>query len=90
MSLEEKVARAMCAANSMDADERMPNDGPRWRYYVPCARAAIAVCREEMAQPPTYAVDAALQSADFSVDPRTRKMMKSAIAAAIRSMGERG
>jgi hypothetical protein len=26
----------------MDPDERMPNDGPRWGYYVEMAEAAIA------------------------------------------------
>jgi hypothetical protein len=44
--LIEKTARAMCIANGGDADEVMPNDGPRWKYWVPNARAAIAAVAE--------------------------------------------
>lgn len=44
--LVEKVARAMCVANHGDPDEDMPNDGPRWKYWVPNARAAIAAVAE--------------------------------------------
>lgn len=36
----ETVARAACAQGGFDPDEMMPNDGPRWRYYVPGAQAA--------------------------------------------------
>lgn len=38
----EAVACSMCIAGGFDPDEMMPNDGPRWRYYVPGAQAAIA------------------------------------------------
>ena len=39
----ERVARAICVdSGGFDPDERMPNDGPRWRYYEPAARAALA------------------------------------------------
>lgn len=38
----EGLARAMCLSGGYDPDERMPNDGPRWRYYVPGADAALA------------------------------------------------
>lgn len=44
--LVEKVARAMCVANDGDPDEDMPNDVPRWKYWVPNARAAIAAVAE--------------------------------------------
>lgn len=37
----EAAARAMCKQGSFDPDERMPNDGPRWKYYVDGARAAL-------------------------------------------------
>jgi hypothetical protein len=37
----ERAAKAMCAHHGYDPDEKMPNDGPRWRYYVPSARAAL-------------------------------------------------
>ena len=37
----EVVARALCIEGGFDPDERMPNDGPRWRYYEPGAKAAI-------------------------------------------------
>ncbi len=36
----EAMARAMCADGGFDPEEPMPNDGPRWRYYVPGATAA--------------------------------------------------
>ena len=42
MGRVEKVARAMCVAGGYSPDEIMPNDGPRWRYYVPGTEAAIA------------------------------------------------
>jgi hypothetical protein len=44
--LVEKVAREMCIANHGDPDEDMPNDGPRWKYWVPNARAAIKAVAE--------------------------------------------
>ena len=44
--LIEKVARAMCADAGFDPEQVMPNDGPRWRYYQPQARAAIAAVAE--------------------------------------------
>lgn len=43
---DEKVeiaARAMCIQGGFDPDERMPNDGPRWKYYAYGARAALTV-----------------------------------------------
>lgn len=50
--LVEKVARAMCVANHGDPDEDMPNDGPRWKYWVPNARAAIAAAAEWLSEDP--------------------------------------
>jgi hypothetical protein len=44
--LVEKVAREMCIANYGDPDEDMPNDGPRWKYWVPNSRAAIKAVAE--------------------------------------------
>ena len=38
----EAMARAMCVEGGFDPDERMPNDGPRWGYYVPGVTAALA------------------------------------------------
>ena len=37
--LIEAVARVLCKAGGFDPDEMMPNDGPRWRYYVPSVTA---------------------------------------------------
>lgn len=37
------TAIAMCRACGFDPYETMPNDGPRWGYYVPGATAALAV-----------------------------------------------
>jgi len=39
---EEELARVLCCLGGFDPDEIMANDGPRWKYYVPQARAAIA------------------------------------------------
>jgi len=41
----ERVARAVCEQGGFDPDDTMPNDGPRWKYYVPGARAAIQAMR---------------------------------------------
>ena len=49
MNALEAAARAMCVAGGFDPDEMMSNDGPRWRYYVPSARAALAAYFREMA-----------------------------------------
>jgi hypothetical protein len=43
----ERVARALCEQGGFDPDEIMANDGPRWRYYEPGARAAIAALRSK-------------------------------------------
>ena len=40
-AMVERVARALCREGGFDPDEMMPNDGPRWRYYVPAAQAAL-------------------------------------------------
>lgn len=37
----ERAARAICVEGGFDPNERMPNDGPRWKYYAPNARAAL-------------------------------------------------
>ncbi len=37
----EKAARAMCLKGGFDPYEAMPNDGPRWKYYVDGASAAL-------------------------------------------------
>lgn len=47
----EAMARAMCIDGGFDPDEMMPNDGPRWRYYVPGVRAAIAAMLEAVGEP---------------------------------------
>jgi uncharacterized coiled-coil protein SlyX len=49
--LVERVARALCVAghSGFNPDEIMPNDGPRWRYYEPSARAAIAAMPDRAA-----------------------------------------
>ncbi|WP_223566886.1 hypothetical protein [Agrobacterium tumefaciens] len=36
-----KEAVAMCLKGGFDPYEAMPNDGPRWKYYVDGARAAL-------------------------------------------------
>ena len=67
--LVEKTARAMCIANGGWPDEDMPNDGPRWKYWEPNARAAIAAVAEWLAQSedrecnPLQAIAAALRAA---------------------------
>lgn len=43
----EKAARAMCEQGGYDPEERMPNDGPRWRYYCDGARAALSSALSE-------------------------------------------
>jgi len=43
----EKVARAICLDGGFNPDERMPNDGPRWKYYETLAQAAIAALKAE-------------------------------------------
>ena len=43
--LIEQCCRAMCKTGGLDPDEMMPNDGPRWRYYEPQARAVIPVAQ---------------------------------------------
>ena len=40
--LIEVMARAQCSEGGFDHNERMPNDGPRWGYYVPGVTAALA------------------------------------------------
>jgi len=43
MQIDEKeLARELCHLGGLDPDEIMANDGPRWKYYIPQARAAIA------------------------------------------------
>lgn len=49
--LREAVARALCEQGQFDPDEIMPNDGPRWRYYLEAADAAIAVVVERLCDP---------------------------------------
>jgi len=39
---EEELARELCQLGGFDPNEIMANDGPRWKYYAPQARAAIA------------------------------------------------
>lgn len=46
--LIEAMARAYCVNAGFDPDEIMPNDGPRWRYYVPGCTAALAALRETL------------------------------------------
>lgn len=41
-----KVAMAMCTDAGFDPFDAMANDGPRWRYYEPQARAAIKAVAE--------------------------------------------
>lgn len=98
MDLTEKVARAMCVEHGIDADERAPNDGPRWLYYVPLSRAAIAVCAEEMAQ---FVRDAAKSYGELkdgavrsghrndALVHASEQVAALTIASAIRSMGEK-
>jgi hypothetical protein len=43
-----KVAMAMCTDAGFDPFDAMANDGPRWRYYEPQARAAIKAVAEWM------------------------------------------
>ncbi len=45
MDAIEAVARAVCVSGGYDPDERMPNDGPRWKYYVTGAEAALSAAR---------------------------------------------
>ena len=45
----EAAARAMCVQGGFDPNEIMANDGPRWRYYVPNARAALIAASQARA-----------------------------------------
>lgn len=40
-AMVEQAARAMCREGGFDPNEIMPNDGQRWRYYVPAVQAAL-------------------------------------------------
>lgn len=40
--VREAMARAMCSQGGFDPDERMANDGPRWRCYLPGVDAALS------------------------------------------------
>jgi hypothetical protein len=46
----ERAARAMCLAHGYDPEELMANDGPRWKYYEPSARAAITAILPEVVE----------------------------------------
>lgn len=48
--LVERVAREVCADAGFDPFDAMANDGPRWRYYEPHARAAIKAVAEWIAE----------------------------------------
>lgn len=48
----EAVARAMCVNGGFNPAELMANDSPRWRYYVPGARAALAALSRAEGQEP--------------------------------------
>lgn len=48
--LIEEAARALCVQGGFDPDEIMANDGPRWRYYAPGARAVIPLIVERCAK----------------------------------------
>lgn len=45
-ALVEAVARGMASDGFFSPDERMKNGDPRWRYYVPLTRAALAAVKE--------------------------------------------
>lgn len=42
-ALREEIARAWCASGGFDPDEMMPNDGPRWKYYLEGADAILPI-----------------------------------------------
>lgn len=46
----ERAAHAMCVEGGFDPNERMPNDGPRWKYYAPNARSALTAALAEQTQ----------------------------------------
>lgn len=45
-AMVEQAARAMCREGGFDPNEIMPNDGQRWRYYVPAVQAALRAIGE--------------------------------------------
>lgn len=72
----EVAARATCAHGGFDPDERMSNDGPRWRYYLDGARAALtAALSAEQTQPV-----ATLTRAEAGPAPYTNVRVKPTIA----------
>lgn len=54
----EAAARAQCASGGFNPDDMMPNDGPRWKYYVPGVEAAITAYLAALgAEPRWWAVE---------------------------------
>ena len=59
----EAAARAMCIQGGFNPNAIMANDGPRWKYYVPGATAALAAAekvRDQAVPTPMSADQAAL------------------------------
>lgn len=82
MDIIERAARQACKEGGFDPDEMMPNDGPRWKYYVPNVRAVLSAIRvpdEGMIE----AGSAAIQSSGF-VDDATKLGWQAMIDAALK------
>ena len=80
MKLREEVARKLCKQGDFDPDEMMPNDGPRWRYYLPAADAAIAIVLNR--------AERVVMETDVSTNRTGMAQIKLAIA--IRALAEQG
>jgi len=83
MTMLEKIARAMCVEGGYDPDDTMPNDGPRWRYYEPLARAGLTAILE----PSEGVILAALNASEdyFIGDEITAKGFRIGLKAMIRA-----
>ncbi len=74
--LIEVMARAQCSDGGFDPDERMPNDGPRWGYYVPGVTAALAAL--EAAGVRLVPVEATHKMADVGTEARWQSAVRDA------------
>ena len=90
--LVEKCARAQCIAGGFNPDDIMPNDGPRWLYYVEGVSAVIPVVLDHLREPTPAMIDAfvsrALQvsvSGEGGWSEYARNQWQTMIAAAIRA-----
>ena len=81
------VARAMCVQGGFDPDQIMANEGPRWRYYVPGACAAIAALSPPSDAMAAAAANAYANSKNPDIFGAFAEVISAALAAAIKDGG---